>query len=516
VCETVWFFSWVNAHPFDLKLVAFCPKFSGDSYVEFQEKTILGEFFRNFGQTKGYPLPKLVKFRPTFRNFSLRPYCAEKITQVLSYVVCTQVRRHVHKHITKRRYGGEKPGRSVFGKPVLFPLGRGLTTPYSPGILVWNFYQTFVTVSTEFLLRFEPQIRPTRLAINFLFITVMAERRVRLCVKLFDFFRGWMLIRLTWNLSRFVRNSVEILTLNFRKKLFWENFSVILDKPKAILYQNSWNFAVLSEILVCVRIALKKFTQVLSYVVCTQVRRHGHKQITKRRYGGENPGRSVFGKPVLFTLGLGLPTPYSPGILVWNFYQTFVTVSTVFWLRFEPQIRPTRLAINFLFITARAERRVRLCVKLFDFFSGWILIRLTWNLSRFVPNSVEILTWNFRKKLFRENLSEILGKPKAILYQNSWNFALLSEILVWVSIALKKFTQVLSYVFCTQVRRYGHKQITKRRYGREKPGRSVFGKPVLFTLGLGLPTPYSPGILVWNFYKTFVIVSTEFLLRFEP
>jgi len=31
VCETVWFFSWVNTRPFYLKFVAFCPKFSGDS-----------------------------------------------------------------------------------------------------------------------------------------------------------------------------------------------------------------------------------------------------------------------------------------------------------------------------------------------------------------------------------------------------------------------------------------------------------------------------------------------------
>jgi len=87
-------------------------------------------------------------------------------------------------------------------------------------------------------------------------------------------------------------------------------------------------------------------------------------------------------------------------------------MSTEFWLRFEPQIRPTRLTINFLFIIARAERKVRLCVKLFGFFRGWILIRLTWNLSRFASNSVEILTWNFRKKLFREIFSEILCKPR--------------------------------------------------------------------------------------------------------
>jgi len=33
-------------------------------------------------------------------------------------------------------------------------------------------------------------------------------------------------------------------------------------------------------------------------------------------------------------------------------------------------------------------------------------------LWRVVPNSVEILRWNFRKKLFPENFSEILCKPR--------------------------------------------------------------------------------------------------------
>ena len=41
----------MNTHPFDLKFVTFCPKSSGDSWVLFQEKTIPGEFFRNFVQT---------------------------------------------------------------------------------------------------------------------------------------------------------------------------------------------------------------------------------------------------------------------------------------------------------------------------------------------------------------------------------------------------------------------------------------------------------------------------------
>ena len=44
-------------------------------------------------------------------------------------------------------------------------------------------------------------------------------------------------------------------------------------------------------------------------------------------------------------------------------------MSIEFSLRFEAQIFPTGLAINFLLITARVGRKVRLCVKLFDFYS---------------------------------------------------------------------------------------------------------------------------------------------------
>jgi len=52
LCAKLFDSTWVNTHPFDLKFVACCPKFSGDSYVEFQDKTISAEFLRNFVQTK--------------------------------------------------------------------------------------------------------------------------------------------------------------------------------------------------------------------------------------------------------------------------------------------------------------------------------------------------------------------------------------------------------------------------------------------------------------------------------
>nr|AGV40500.1 hypothetical protein [Phaseolus vulgaris] len=73
------------------------------------------------------------------------PYCAEKFKQVFSYVFCTQVRRLVHKQITKRRYKEEKSGRFVFEKPALFTLGLGLTTPDSLGIFVSRHVHTQIT-----------------------------------------------------------------------------------------------------------------------------------------------------------------------------------------------------------------------------------------------------------------------------------------------------------------------------------------------------------------------------------
>jgi len=109
------------------------------------------------------------------------------------------------------------------------------------------------------------------------------------------------------------------------------------------LQKNLWNFSLLSPILSWVHSALKKFTQALSYIVWTQEKRHVHKQTTKWRYREENPGRFVFEKPFLFTLGLGLTTPYSLGILVWKISHTLVIISIEFWDIFETKFIPQDL-----------------------------------------------------------------------------------------------------------------------------------------------------------------------------
>ena len=328
------------------------------------------------------------------------------------------------------------------------------------------------------------------------------------------FFRRRILILLTWNWSHFVPNSVDILTWNFRKKLFRENFLEFFFKSRR-LYQNLWNLPLLSAILFWVRLPLKKFTQGLSYVVCTLLRRYIHKQIMKRRYGEENPGCFVFGKPVLVALSLGLSTPYSLGILVWRFSQTFVIVSIEFCVRFDPNSSHKICSIFFVHHCQSWKKGLFVC-EIGWFFSQANTHPFYLKFVAFRPKFSRDSYVKFQEKTISGKVFRIFVQIKATLYQNLWNLALLSAILFSVHFALKKFTQVLSYVFCTQVRRNIHKQIKKRRYGEEKLGRFVFGKLVLFTLNLRLTTSYSLGILVWNFYQTFVIGSIEFWVRFEP
>ena len=323
------------------------------------------------------------------------------------------------------------------------------------------------------------------------------------------FFPRWILICLTWNLSRSVPSSVEILTWIFYKKSFRENFSDFFLQTKVIiLYYNFWNFAILSAILFCVHIELKKIIQILSHDVFTQLRRHAHKQITKMRYREEIPGRFFSFQKTGFLHSrsrtyYALFLKYFGLKILTNIRHCVYRVLAKIWVpNSKEKIR------NKLFMPGSKRSFVCVWNCLIFFLGEYSSVRpeICCVLSQI---QTRFLSGISGKKLFRENFSEILLKTKAILYRNSWNFVLLSAILFWERIALKKFAQVLSYVVCTQVRRHDHKQITKRRYGEEKQEHFVFRKPSFFTLGLGLTTPYSLDISVSNYYQTFLTVSID-------
>jgi len=187
-------------------------------------KNYFRRIFQKFCANQG-SLPKLVKFRPTFCNFFLGSYCLEKV-HTSAFICCLHPGKETRPQTkNKKKIRGRKTKTFCFRKnSFVHSLGLGLTTPYSLGILVWIFYQTFVILPIEFWPIFETQIRPTRFVINFLFITVKAERKVRLCVKLFYFFPRRILICLAWNLSLFFRNSSrflrEILGKNYFGRIF--------------------------------------------------------------------------------------------------------------------------------------------------------------------------------------------------------------------------------------------------------------------------------------------------------
>jgi len=257
------------------------------------------------------------------------------------------------------------------------------------------------------------------------------------------------------------------------KNNFGRFFSEIYTQTKAILYKNLWNFALLSAIFILRPYCTEKI-QTSTFICCLHPGKEERPQTNhEKKIRGRKAWMFVSEKSVLFTLGLGLTTHYSLGVFGWNFYHTFLTVSIQFWPRVESQIRPIRWAINFSLITARAERKVCLCVKLFDFFRGWILLRLTWNLSRFVPNSVEILTWSFWKKLFWENFLEIFTQTKAILYQNLWNFALLSAVFILRSYCTEKI-DTSTFICCLHPGKETQPQTNYKEKIRGRKVRTLF------------------------------------------
>jgi len=217
------------------------------------------------------------------------------------------------------------------------------------------------------------------------------------------FFRGWILIRLTWNWSPFVPNSVEILTLNFRKTLFWENFSEIFTQTKTISSTETCEISpYFLQFLFCVRIALKKFTQVLSKFSYTRVRRHVHKRITKRRHGEEKPGRFFFRKTSFVHSRSGNYYALLLGCFRLKFLPDIL--HCVYWVLAEIWAPDSSEKIgNKVFIDRCQGWKGGSFVSETSWFFSWVNTHpFELKFVAFVPNSVEILTLNFGKK----NISE--------------------------------------------------------------------------------------------------------------
>jgi len=139
------------------------------------------------------------------------------------------------------------------------------------------------------------------------------------------------------------------------------------------------------------------------------------------------------------------------------------------WLRFEPQIRSTRFAMNFLFIIATNERKFCFCVKLFDHF----LTEYSSVYAKICRASSQNLLGFFHKISTRNSFGNFLETSYTLrrssfqIYQIFPYFQQFyyEFILCWK--VLKTLTQVLSYVICIHSRRHVQKENTKK-YIRKK------------------------------------------------
>jgi len=232
---------------------------------------------------------------------------------------------------------------------------------------------------------------------------------------------------------------------------------------QGLLFLDVRNFSLVSVILFWI----KTYTSTLIYRLCP-IKEACQKRKHKKIYKEVKSEHSVFGKisfPVLFALGWGLITPYSLGVLIWNFFQAFLIVCIELWLRFVPQIRSTRFAMNFLFIIATIERKVSFCVKLFDHFrteysSIWAEICCVSSqiiLGFFDKISTKNSFWKMLQKLLALQGAHLFRCPK---------FCPICCNFILSSYCTEKFqnhlTQVLSYVVCIQSRRYMEKRKHKK------------------------------------------------------
>ena len=241
-----------------------------------------------------------------------------------------------------------------------------------------------------------------------------------------------------------------------------------------------WNFALLSTILFWVCIALKKFGQVLSYVVCTQVRRHVHKQITKRRYR-EEKAKTFFFRKTSFVHSrsvtyCALLLGYFGLKFLPNGHHCVYCVLAEIWAPDSSH----RIGNKKNFITARAERKVRLCVKLFDFFAGehsfvWpevcrVLPQIQWRFLR------GILGKKYFRRIFQNFFANPGYHPLAKLVKFRPTFC---NFILGPYCAEKICTS--TFLCCLHPGKEACAYTNhKRRYEEEKPKRFVFGKPVLF------------------------------------
>ena len=359
-------------------------------------------------------------------------------------------------------------------------------------------------MSIEFWLRYEAQVRPTRLAINFLLIIVRAERKVRLCVKLFDFFRGRILVRLTWNLTRFVPNSVEFITWNFRKKLLWVNFSEIFanqDYPLLKLVKFRPTFCSFILGLYCT----EKFHTSTS-ICCLHPCKEARPQKNLKKEIRERKSRTFCFRKTCFVHSRS-GTSYA--LLLGCFGQQFLldVRHCVYWVLAKIWGPDSSHKIGNKFFINHCQGRKEgsfVCETVWYF--SWANTRpFDLKFVAFCPKFNGDSYVEFQEKTISGEFFGNFVQTKAILYQNLWNFGLLSAIFILGPYCTEKFHTSTS-ICCLHPSKEARPQKNHKNEIRGRKSMTFFFSENLFC-----------SLSVWDFLRlTPWVFRSEIFTRRSP
>jgi len=177
-------------------------------------------------------------------------------------------------------------------------------------------------------------------------------------------------------------------------KLFFENCSRNFLDSKELLYPDLRNFDLVFAILILVHITLISFENMYTCtLICSlyPVKEVHPKRKHRKRYKEENPRRFVFGKNKCCSFVCSRSCNYYTLYLVY-FDLKSIHSYCVYWIVAEISVSNSfHIICNEFFISHYHDRKEGsfLCETVTSF-STWILVCLSWNLSRFVPHSVGI------------------------------------------------------------------------------------------------------------------------------
>jgi len=230
-------------------------------------KNYSGRIFQNFCSNQGYPLPKLVKFRPNLCNLILGPYCAEKNSHKHFRMLFAPRKGGTTTNESQIEDTGKKSQDVFFSENRFCSLSVWDLLCFSPWVF-W--YEIFTRHSSLCLLSFgwgfSPRFVPQDWQLIF-YSSLPGLKGRFVCVwNCLIFFVGeyssvWLEICRV--LSKFSGDS----WVEFQAKTIPGEFFRIFVQTKAILYRNLWNFGLISAISFWVRIVLKKI-HTSTFVCC--------------------------------------------------------------------------------------------------------------------------------------------------------------------------------------------------------------------------------------------------------